>query len=327
MIEEGQSKKDAVSSAFGSKSKKSKKSKNQKDSKSKKSKSKTEETKPKESIMDHQDPLEHGLADNMTVEELTKSSQRNKVNIQEHQKQIQDSAKFSELDYSTTGMTESEMQRGITETFDPHSIAYSEDPTFQHTPEELKSMWKSLGEENPDLSDRFVEIERATVRGNEETRQLFEKSETFFRGTDSNELDGYLADGLAGSKKFEFEFEEDNTTHKFDFTAVTPHRDISDYYGNGVTIEFNGDSVRKHGQPVEYDHFWRDFGARSESIDGGMHTKYMDHAEVRMPTSIPLDDLKIENIYIDKYAFNSPEEFSEAVEKYSKLGNVILEDD
>lgn len=329
LIEDGQSKGDAISKAFGGKSKKSKskKSKSKESSKSKSTKEKTKPDEPKESIMSDADPITHDVDPNLSTEDLKKSADRNKTNIQEHQKAIQDSAKYSELDYSTTGMSESEIQRGITETFDPHSIAYSEDPTFQHSTEDLKTMWQKLGEENPDLRDRFIEIERGTVRGNEETRQLFEKSKTFFRGTDTNELDGYLSDGLVGSKKFEFEDPDEPFTHKFDFTAVTPHREISGYYGNGVTIEFNGDGVRKHGTPVKYDHFWRDFGAKSESVDGGMHTKYMDHAEVRMPTSIPLEDLKIENIYIDKYAFDSPDQIEEAIKKYSKLGNVIFEDD
>jgi hypothetical protein len=292
-----------------------------------KDKPKTSKPKEHKSLVNPEgDPLTHDLSPDMDVEALKESSRRNGETIKEHQKRIQESIKFSEIDYSTTGMSEREVQQGIKETFDPHEIAFSEDMEFQHSEEDLKGMWKNLGDENQDLRDRFVEIERGTVRGNEETRQLFEKSPTFFRGTDPLELDDMIDDGIMGSSKLEFE-DPDEGIFKYDFTAVTPHEEISGHYGNGVTIEFDGDSVRKHGKPVEYSPFWRDFGAKSETIDGGMHIKYMDHNEVRMPREIPLDDMKIKNIFIDDWVFHAGFTEEDAIEKYSKLGNVVIRND
>jgi hypothetical protein len=283
--------------------------------------------KPK-SIFKDEDDLSNQLTPDMTVEELKESSRRNTENLNHHEVQIKrDVRSLMDDDFSTETMSTREIKQGVKETLDPHGIAYDQDIEFEHSKEELKGMWNEIGEERPDIQDRFVEMERGTVRGNEETKQLFEKSPTFFRGTDSTELDGYLEDGLVGSKKFEFEDPDERFTHKFDFTAVSPHREQANHYSNGVTIEFEGDGVRKHGTPVEYDMFWRDFGARSESVDGGMHTKYMDHNEVRMPTSIPLgdDDLKIKNIILDDWIFHADFTENDAIEKYSKLGNVIIE--
>jgi hypothetical protein len=283
------------------------------------------------SIFEDEDDLSNNLKENMTVDELKESSRRNTENLKHHEQEINRDVK-SLLDdgFETETMSNREIKQGVNETLDPHGVVYnSEDAEFTHSKEDLKGMWNDIGEERPDIQDRFVELERGTQRGNEETKQLFDKSPTFFRGTDSNELDGYLADNRVGSKKFEFEDPDEAFTHKFDFTAVSPHQDKAEIYGNGVTIEFEGDSVREHGTPVEYDMFWRDFGARSESVNGGVHTKYMDHNEVRMPTSIPLggdDGLKIKNIFIDDSTFYSGFTQQDAIDKYSKLGNVIITD-
>ena len=280
------------------------------------------------------DPLEHGLGSMMTSDQLKSSSIKNIDNMKHHQDEIKriitwmvDEPQYIE----GTGMSGYEIKHAMTETLDPHKIAFDLDSDFQHSPDELKQMWIKLSEENQEIGDRFVELERNVIRGNETTKQLFEKSPSFFRGTDVHELDDMLEDGIIGSDKFRHEdydhndYPEYDQPRTYDFTAVTPHKKITKYYGDGVMIEFDGDSVRKHGTPMTYDYFWRDFGATTETEKGGMHPKYMDHHEVRMPREIPLSDIKIKKIYLtEEYWDNSSlngtvEDYAEKLSKYAEV--------
>ena len=51
----------------------------------------------------------------------------------------------------------------------------------------------------------------------------------------------------------------------YGFTPVSPNRQASEAYSSGVVIEYEGDDVRKFGEPVKYDLFWRNFGEKSET--------------------------------------------------------------
>tara|TARA_R110000851_G_scaffold14410_2_gene48775 strand:- start:146 stop:1690 length:1545 start_codon:yes stop_codon:yes gene_type:complete len=278
------------------------------------------------------DPLEHGLGSMMTPEQLKSSSTKNIDNMNHHQDEIKRTVGWmvEEPEYiEGTGMSGYDIKHAMTETLDPHKIAFDLDSDFQHSPDELKQMWIKLGEENQDIAGRFVELERNVIRGNETTKQLFEKSPSFFRGTDIHELDDMLEDGIIGSTKYrheDYDYEDSpeyNLPRIYDFTAVTPHKKITERYGDGVVIEFDGDGVRKHGTPMTYDYFWRDFGARTETEKGGMHPKYMDHHEVRMPREIPLSDIKIKKIYLTADYWDNDngtvEDYAEKLSKYAEV--------
>ncbi len=144
------------------------------------------------------------------------------------------------------------------------------------------------------------------------TQELFETSPSFFRGTSVVELDSYLELGRTGRPR---------DSLKYDFTAVTPDKEISDIYKEDVTIEYEGDSIRKLGEPVEYDMFFKKKGTNYESKKNGkMDAYYMDQAEVRLDNEVSLSELKIKTITIDS-------DDKELIKKYSKLGKVILASD
>ena len=170
-------------------------------------------------------------------------------------------------------------------------------------------MWEELATKNPEIKKGWDKLNSDVKEANNLTKEAFQNSESFFRGTGTDELDDYLSDGVIGTGK---------AAHRYQFTAVSPNRDSSEAYSTGVTIEYDGDDVRKKGEPVKYDLFWRNFGENKETKENGtMSAFYMDQMEVRMDKEIPLKQMKIKNIYLTK-------KNAHLADKYKKLGNVII---
>ena len=176
-------------------------------------------------------------------------------------------------------------------------------------PEKLRNVWEELANKNPEIKKQWNEMKDNVDKSNKLSKELFDNSESFFRGTSIDELDSYLETGKTGIK---------DRGMKYDFTAVTPDSEIANIYESGVIIEYEGDDVRKHGEPVEYDMFFKKLGTQHETKKNGkMDSYYMDQAEVRMDKTIPLSELKIKSITIKS-------ENKELIDRYSKLGNVVL---
>lgn len=97
---------------------------------------------------------------------------------------------------------------------------------------------------------------------------------------------------------------------------------MANIYNSGVTIEYDGDDVRKTGaEPVTYDPYFQKLGQSIETkMNGKMQANYMDQAEVRMDAVIPLEKLGIKSIKIKSNDKN-------LVNKYASLGKVILIED
>jgi len=187
--------------------------------------------------------------------------------------------------------------------------------SFRENIENVKAMWKDLGEKNPKIKEGFDKVLKNVDEWNEKSKEAFEKSESFFRGTDIDELEDYLKDGIIGTGK------EESEIHKhlyYDFTAVTPIKNIASIYAKGVVIEYDGDDVRKKGEVVTYDMWWRNNSTYNETKkDGVMDSYYMDQMEVRMDKKIPLTEMKIKNIYLAS-------KYKHLYKELSKLGNVVI---
>jgi len=176
---------------------------------------------------------------------------------------------------------------------------------------DVEALWEELGEINPEVKKGFETMKKRVADMNAKSQKAFETSESFYRGTSVEELDTYLKTGTTNVF-------DDKYKLNYEFTAVAPHREMADIYNNGVTVEYDGDDVRRDGEPVNYDLFWRDTGTRTETKENGkMDAIYMDQMEVRLDRNTPLKDLKIKNIYLTK-------DNAHLADKYAKLGNVII---
>ena len=177
----------------------------------------------------------------------------------------------------------------------------------------LKTVWDQLSARDATIKKGYAELLHLVDDINRMSQHEFLYADSFFRGTDRRELDFYLNTHEVGHGRL-------NSSDVFGFSATSPSKPAALRYSRdgGVLIEFDGDDIRLFGHSLRYDLFWRDYGVNSEMLlDAMMNIRNMRDLEVRLPPDIPLTDLKIKNIYIKNATI-------EDMEKYSKLGNVIV---
>ena len=154
--------------------------------------------------------------------------------------------------------------------------------------EKFSDMYDNIVNKNEALRDRIVEGEAIVSILNDENQKLYDKAETFSRGTTLDELDTYLETG---------EFGSDDTA--YNYTAMSLSRPLANIWSGDVTIDYHAKDVREHTElvpytlkPQPYGTSRRIKGQNYEQLQSPMSVAYSREREVRVmdTTSIYNDD-------------------------------------
>ena len=172
----------------------------------------------------------------------------------------------------------------------------------------------------------YFENETRVASLNLEHKEVFESTPSFFRGTSSFELDHYGDTTKLGGDK-----------NGYKYVAVSTDPTVARKFSGGVIVEYEGNSIRANGKPVEYSAKPITLGQSksvntSEAIGKPMNVKFSDEKEIRVKEAVSIQSgspngVKIKNIFVLKDAEGDLKYNPTILEKITGAKVHILEGD
>mgnify|MGYP003645123045 FL=1 len=191
---------------------------------------------------------------------------------------------------------------------------------------EQTTMLSQLIKDNPPLSKMYDKVLTKMDAYNKDNYDLFVKTPEFYRGTTTQELDDYLADGKMSGGKYSFvsaSMDRKQATGNSQINNKWTETEEGGFSGGRVVIVYDGNSTRSKAIPVQYNpapiavNF--SFGDPIEHVNTPYQSQFYNEREVRMNVGENHPEIIELNFGED----TTPQQQKFLTEKYGKLTKTI----